>query len=82
LLHGQKSVENPSMCLKKLLTSAPVLAYSRFDERGFTTATNASYSGLGAVLSQLQEHSTIHLRAYCLPVSLDQDERRFMRSQS
>ncbi len=36
--------------LKKLLTSAPVLDYPKFDGRGFIMATDASYSGLGAVI--------------------------------
>ena len=44
--------------LKRLLTSAPVLAYPQFD-RHFILETDASAAGLGAVLAQNQDdHST------------------------
>ncbi len=62
--------------LKKLLTSAPVLVYPKFDGRGFIMATDASYSGLGAVLSQLQDDGTIHPIAYASR-SLNQHERNY-----
>lgn len=49
--------------LKKLLTTAPVLAYPRPDEP-FVLETDASILGLGAILSQRQPDSNIHPVAY------------------
>ena len=50
-------------CLKKLLTSAPVLAYPSFGEP-YTVETDTSISGLGAVLLQMQKDSRLHPVAY------------------
>ena len=49
--------------LKKKLTEAPVLAYPDFG-KGFTIETDASYSGLGAILSQEQENGCLHPVSY------------------
>ena len=49
--------------LKKLLTSSPILAFPDFS-KGFLLATDASGVGLGAVLSQVQDDSSIRPIAY------------------
>ena len=49
--------------LKRKLTEAPVLAYPNFST-GFTIETDASYSGLGAILSQEQEDGCFHPVSY------------------
>lgn len=49
--------------LKEKLTSAPVLVFPSFD-RPFTVETDASISGIGAVLSQPQEDQKLHPVAY------------------
>ena len=51
--------------LKNCLTSAPVLAYPRFDVNvRFILETDASAQGLGAVLSQTQSDGKVHPIAY------------------
>ena len=51
--------------LKNRLTSAPVLAYPRFDVNvPFILETDASAQGLGAVLSQTQSDGKVHPIAY------------------
>ena len=51
--------------LKSLLVTAPILAYPRFREGvEFAVETDASTSGLGAVLSQKQEDGCLHPIAY------------------
>ena len=63
--------------LKELLVSAPVLAYPRFgSEVGFILETDASYVGLGAVLSQRQENGDVHPIAYASR-SLDVHEKNY-----
>ena len=49
--------------LKELLTQAPVLAFPLFDQ-GFRLDTDASGSGLGAVLSQQQDDGSVRLIAF------------------
>ena len=49
--------------LKRKLTEAPVLAYPNFST-GFTIETDASYPGLGAILSQEQEDGCFHPVSY------------------
>ena len=51
--------------LKRLLVTAPVLAYPQFGEGiKFVLETDASTSGLGAVLSQKQQDGRLHPVAY------------------
>ena len=51
--------------LKETLTSAPMLVYPKFGtEHEFVLETDASYVGLGAVLSQLQDDGKLHPIAY------------------
>ena len=49
--------------LKRLLTSAPLLAFPKFDQK-FVLETDASGLGLGAVLSQRQPDGKIHPVAF------------------
>ena len=49
--------------LKGKLTTTPVLAFPAFD-RDFTVETDASISGIGAVLSQRQDNGKLHPVAY------------------
>ena len=49
--------------LKQLLTTAPLLVYPRFD-RPFMLETDASGSGLGAVLAQRQDDGSVRPVAY------------------
>ena len=49
--------------LKKLLTSSPILGFPDFS-KGFLLATDASGVGLGVVLSQVQDDSSIWPIAY------------------
>ena len=61
--------------LKEALTSAPVLVYPKFGpEHEFVLETDASYEGLGAVLSQLQNDGKMHPIAYASR-SLDPHEK-------
>ena len=51
--------------LKRLLATAPILAYPQFGEKCmFVLETDASHEGLGAVLSQRQEDGHLHPIAY------------------
>ena len=51
--------------LKQLLTTAPVLSYPQFGANSeFVLETDASISGLGAVLGQKQEDGHVHPIAY------------------
>ena len=49
--------------MKVALTTAPVLGYANFN-RVFILETDASLRGLGAVLSQIDETSKVHVIAY------------------
>ena len=63
--------------LKDLLTSSPVLVFPKFGPGcEFILETDASYVGLGAVLSQQQEDGSVHPIAYASR-SLDQHERNY-----
>ena len=63
--------------LKEALTSAPVLVYPKFGpEHEFVLETDASYVGLGAVLSQLQNDGKMHPIAYASR-SLDPHEKNY-----
>ena len=61
--------------LKEKLTTAPVLAFPAFD-RDFTVETDASISGIGAVLSLRQEDGKLHPVAYASH-SLSSAERNY-----
>ncbi len=61
--------------LKKLLTTAPVLAYPRLND-SFILETDASILGLGAILSQCQPDGSVHPVAYASR-SLNQAERNY-----
>ena len=51
--------------LDQLLTTAPVLSYPQFGANSeFVLGTDASISGLGAVLGQKQEDSHVHPITY------------------
>lgn len=63
------------MELKQLLTSAPVLSYPDF-QKPFVLETDASGSGLGAVLAQRQEDHTVRPIAYASR-SLQAHERNY-----
>ena len=67
--------------LKRLLTSAPVLAYPRFGpDCAFILETDASTVGLGAVFSQAQDDGTIHPIAYASR-SVNRHERNYAISE-
>ena len=61
--------------LKQLLTTAPLLVYPQFD-RPFMLETDASGSGLGAVLAQHQEDGSVRPVAYASR-SLQQHEKNY-----
>ena len=61
--------------LKERLTTAPVLAYPAF-RKPYTVETDASISGLGAVLSQTQPDQKLHPVAYASR-SLSTAERNY-----
>ena len=61
--------------LKELLTSSPVLKFPDFG-RPFILETDASGSGLGAVLAQEQPDGTVHPIAYASR-SLQKHEKRY-----
>ena len=63
--------------LKRLLCSAPVLAYPHFgSDQSFILETDASYSGLGAVLAQTGDDGCVHPIAYASR-SLSSHERNY-----
>lgn len=63
--------------LKELLVTAPILAYPRFGAgRSFVLETDASTTGLGAVLSQEQDDRCVHPIAYASR-SLNKHERNY-----
>ena len=61
--------------LKEKLTTSPVLAYPSFDQE-FVLETDASISGLGAVLAQVQSDGKLHPIAYASR-SLSPPERNY-----
>ncbi len=62
-LEWANSAETAFQTLKDKLTSAPILAYPRFD-RPFTFETDASIDGLGCVLSQEGDDELLHPVAF------------------
>ena len=58
-----KACEGAFVCLKELLTSPPVLAYPDFS-KPFMLHTDASGTGLGAVLEQVQDDGNLHPVAF------------------
>ena len=70
-----QTCEDAMSQLKERLTTAPVLAYPSFD-KPFTVETDASISGLGAVLSQTQGDTKLHPVAYASR-SLSTAERNY-----
>ena len=73
--HWTKACEDAMKELQTKLTTAPVLAYPSFD-RPYTVETDASISGLGAVLSQMQSDKNLHPVAYASR-SLSAAERNY-----
>ena len=73
--HWTESREAAMTTLKEKLTTAPVLAFPSFD-RPFTVETDASISGVGAVLIQYQEDQKLHPVAYASR-SLSAAERNY-----
>ena len=61
--------------LKKKLVEAPVLVYPNFDI-GFVLETDASYQGLGAVLSQKLEDKLLHPVSFSSP-ALSPSEKNY-----
>ena len=71
------ATEDSFVQLRSALTTAPVLAYPRFDPGyTFTLETDASTVGLGAVLSQVQEDGMVHPIAYASR-TVDKHERNY-----
>ena len=68
--------ENAFVQLKHSLTQAPVLAYPRFDA-DFFLETDASGTGLGAVLSQKQGDNTVRPIAFASRTTLQPHERNY-----
>ena len=73
--HWTQACEGAMKELKARLTTAPVLAYPSFG-RPYTVETDASISGLGAVLSQMQPDEKLHPVAYASR-SLSAAERNY-----
>ena len=73
--HWTDSREAAMTTLEEKLTTAPVLAFPSFD-RPFTVETDASISGVGAVLMQYQEDQKLHPVAYASR-SLSAAERNY-----
>ena len=67
--------------LKHALVSAPVLVYPKFGPGNqFILDTDSSITGLGAILSQIQDDGTIHPVAYASR-SIDKHERNHAISE-
>ena len=73
--HWTPACEDAMEKLKEKLITAPVLAYPSFGEP-YTVETDASISGLGAVLSQMQPDEKLHPVAYASR-SLSAAERNY-----
>lgn len=61
--HWTSDCQHAFECLKALLTAAPILAYPDFT-RPFVLDTDASDTGIGAVLSQVHDDGREHVIAY------------------
>ena len=73
--HWTQACEDAMKELQARLTTAPVLAYPSFG-KPYTLETDASISGLGAVLSQMQPDEKLHPVAYASR-SLSAAERNY-----
>lgn len=77
VFHWDEKTEDSFNQLKQALLSAPLLVYPRFGpDSTFILETDASITGLGAVLSQVQEDGEIHPVAYASR-SVDKHERNY-----
>ena len=75
LFHWRPACDEAMQKLKERLTTAPVLAYPSLG-KPYTVETDASISGLGAVLSQMQLDKKLHPVAYASR-SLSAAERNY-----
>ena len=73
--HWSSECQEAFDTLKHKLTTAPVLAYPSC-EKPYTMETDASLSGLGVVLSQVQDDGKLHPVAYASR-SLSKSERNY-----
>ena len=74
-LSGQQSARRHSLTLRQRLCSAPILAFPNFS-KPFILDTDASNTGIGGVLSQLDETGSEHVITYASQ-TLSKAERRY-----
>ena len=76
-----KECEEAFLKLKEICSNTPVLAYANY-QRPFKVHTDASESGLGAVLYQDQEDGTTRVVAYASrSLSRSKSEKRYHSSK-